>query len=74
MPATGAARTGTPFLNLRAAYVKLPDAERARLYSGHWTPYGADVTARLLADVLRRAFDEAPARAEVIPRGRELER
>ena len=54
MLAAWAARTGTPFLNLRAAYLKLPDAERARLYSGHWTPYGADVTARLLADELRR--------------------
>ncbi len=54
MLATWAARTGTPFVNLRAAYVKLPEAERARLYSGHWTPYGADVAARLLADELRR--------------------
>jgi hypothetical protein len=54
MLAAWAARTGTPLLNLRAAYVKLPDAERARLYAGHWTPYGADVTARLLADELRR--------------------
>lgn len=54
MLAAWAARTGTPFLNLRAAYLKLPDAERARLYRGHWTPYGADVTARLLADELRR--------------------
>jgi hypothetical protein len=54
MLAAWGARTGTPFLNLRAAYLKLPDAERARLYRGHWTPYGADVTARLLADELRR--------------------
>ncbi len=54
MLAAWAARTGTPFLNLRAAYLTLPDAERARLYSGHWTPYGADVTARLLAGELRR--------------------
>lgn len=56
MLAAWAARTGTPFLNLRAAYLKLPKAERARLYSGHWTPYGADVTARLLADELRRVI------------------
>ena len=74
MLAAWAARTGTPFLSLRAAYLKLPDDERARLYSGHWTPYGADVTARLLADVLRRALDEPPARADVVPRGRELQR
>jgi len=54
MLAAWAARTGTPFLNLRAAYLQLPEAERARLYIIHWTPYGADVTARLLADELRR--------------------
>jgi hypothetical protein len=74
MLAAWAARTGTPFLNLRAAYLQLPDDERARLYTGHWTPYGAEVTARLLADVLRRALDEAPARAEVVPGRRELQR
>ena len=74
MLATWAARTGTPFLSLRAAYLRMPDDERARLYSGHWTPYGADVTARLLADVLRRALDEPPARADVVPRGREFQR
>ncbi len=74
MLAAWASRTGTPFLSLRAAYLRLPDDERARLYSGHWTPYGADVTARLLADVLRRALDEPPARADVVPRGRELQR
>jgi hypothetical protein len=69
-----AERTRTPFLSLRAAYLRMPDAERARLYRGHWTPYGADVTAQLLADVLRRTVDEAPTRADVIPRGRELQR
>jgi hypothetical protein len=54
MLAAWAARTGTPFLNLRSAYLQLPEAERTRLYISHWTPYGADVTARLLADELRR--------------------
>jgi hypothetical protein len=49
-----AARTGTPFLNLREAYLKRPDGEHAQLYSGHWTPYGADLTARLLAAELLR--------------------
>jgi hypothetical protein len=47
------ARTGTPMVNLRTAYLRLPAVERDRLYDGHWTPYGAQVTARLLAAALR---------------------
>jgi hypothetical protein len=45
-----AAETGTPLLNLREAFIKMPSEDQARLYIGHWTPYGAAVTARLLAD------------------------
>src|SRR6516162_8610578 len=48
------AATGTPRVNLRTAYLRLPPAERDRLYDGHWTPHGAHVTAGLLAAALRR--------------------
>jgi hypothetical protein len=44
-----AKRTGTPFVNLREAYLQLPANERQKLYVGHWTPYGAAVTASLVA-------------------------
>lgn len=50
-----AARTGTPVLNTRRAYLELPEPDRARLYAGHWTPYGAAVTAQLLAEQVRIA-------------------
>jgi len=45
--------TGTPMVNLRTAYLKLPAVERERLYNGHWTRDGAHVTAGLLAAALR---------------------
>ena len=48
-----ARRTGTPFVNLRLAYLELPPAERATLYLGHWTPSGAAVTARSVAERVR---------------------
>ena len=48
-----ARRTNTPFVNLRAAYLTLPSDQRERLYRGHWTPFGAGVTARLLAERIR---------------------
>jgi hypothetical protein len=51
-----AARTNTPLLNLRTAYLALPDTERHRLYRGHWTPEGAAVTARLVAGEVRQAL------------------
>jgi hypothetical protein len=51
-----ARETETPVLNLREEYLKLPEARRANLYwnrtslyHGHWTPYGATVTAQALA-------------------------
>src|SRR5262249_27044975 len=47
------AATGTPVVNLRTAYLRLPPVERDKLYDGHWTAYGAQVTARLLAAALR---------------------
>lgn len=50
-----AARTGTPVLNTRRAYLELPEPDRARLYAGHWTPYGAATTAQLLAERIRAA-------------------
>lgn len=62
--ASWAARTGTPFLNLRTAYLKLPEAERERLYRHHWSEYGAAVTARLLAEALRGAMPAPPAMAD----------
>lgn len=51
-----ARESGTPYLNLRKAYLALPPTERARLYGEHWTPTGSAVTARLLA---RRILDTA---------------
>jgi hypothetical protein len=54
MLAEWAQRTETPFLNLRTAYLALPPQAREHLYGGHWTPYGASVSARFLAEKLRR--------------------
>ena len=56
-----AARTRTPFLNLRAAYLELPPSDRHRLYAGHWSAFGAAVTARLVADELRAVTRTIPA-------------
>jgi len=53
-----AERTGTPLLNLRTAYLAMPDDVRSRLYHGHWTAEGAAVTARLLAARLRSTMSE----------------
>lgn len=44
-----AKRTGTPLVNLREAYLQLPVSDRRNLYVGHWTPYGAQFTASLVA-------------------------
>jgi hypothetical protein len=45
-----AGRTRTPLVNARLSYLALPEGDRERVYSGHWTPYGAAVTARVLAE------------------------
>jgi hypothetical protein len=44
-----AGRTETPMVNLREAFLKLPKEDRARLYHGHWTAYGAALSAKILA-------------------------
>jgi len=49
-------RTGTPLINLREAYLRLAQAERARLYSAHWTAYGAAVAAQVLAEKIRNVL------------------
>jgi hypothetical protein len=53
-----AQKSGTPVLNLRNEYLRLPVAARHELFAGHWTPYGATVTAEILAtkihEMLRR--------------------
>jgi hypothetical protein len=49
-----AARTGTPLLNLRDVFAALPDPDRRRVYRFHWTPYGHDVVARALRDLIER--------------------
>ena len=51
-----AERTGTPLIKLREAYLRLAKAERARLYAGHWTAYGAAVTAQVLAEKIRNVL------------------
>jgi hypothetical protein len=48
-----AVKTGTPLVKLREAYLRLSQTERARLYAGHWTPYGAAVAAQVLAEKIR---------------------
>ena len=48
-----AGRTGTPLIDLREAYLRLPQEEQARLYAGHWTAYGAAVAAQVLAEKIR---------------------
>jgi hypothetical protein len=53
-----ARRTGTPLLNLREAYLRLPAPDQARLYRGHWTVYGTEVTAQLLANKIREVVFE----------------
>lgn len=55
-----AARTGTPMINLRRAYLTLPAEDRERLYAGHWTPYGAAETARMVADRLPALLHDLP--------------
>ena len=69
MLATWAQRTGTPFLNLRTAYLELPAAERGQLYRGHWTAHGAAVTARLLAEKLRSLGPDRPLTWDPWPAG-----
>jgi hypothetical protein len=54
-----AEKTGTPLLKLREAYLRLPQAERARLYTGHWTAYGATVSAQILAEEIRNTLPNA---------------
>jgi hypothetical protein len=49
-------RTSTPFLNLREAYLRLPAPDQARLYDGHWTVYGTQLTAQLLAKRIREVI------------------
>ena len=48
-----AGRTGTPLIDLREAYLRLPQEEQARLYAGHWTAYGAAVAAQVVAEKIR---------------------
>jgi hypothetical protein len=48
-----AGRTRTPLIDLREAYLRLPQEEQARLYAGHWTAYGAAVAAQVLAEKIR---------------------
>src|SRR5581483_1127984 len=48
------ARTATPVAVLRRGYLALSPTDRARLYAGHWTAFGAAETARLVAPDVRR--------------------
>jgi hypothetical protein len=57
-----AKRTRTPILNTRQAYLAMPESDRKRLYAGHWTPYGAAVTAGLLAE----RISEGPKPAQAL--------
>lgn len=51
-----AEKTSTPLIKLREAYLRLAQAERARLYAGHWTAYGAGVAAQVLAEEIRNVL------------------
>jgi hypothetical protein len=50
-----AERTHTLIVNARLADLALPESDRHRLYAGHWTPYGAAVTAQLLTERIAAA-------------------
>ena len=51
-----AGKTGTPLIKLRETYLRLAEADRARLYTGHWTVYGAGVVAEVLAEKIREVL------------------
>ncbi len=44
---------GVHFFSVRPGFSKLAQPERARVYYGHWTPYGNGLVASLLADEIR---------------------
>jgi hypothetical protein len=48
-----AQKNRTPLINLREAFLKLDPEAQARLYFGHWTPYGVTVVAHVLAETIR---------------------
>ncbi len=60
-----AERTRTPLIDLREAYLHLPREEQARLYAGHWTPYGAAVTAQVLAEKIRGMLRTPPVKSSL---------
>lgn len=47
-----AASNNTPYLNLAEVYSKMSDQDRARLYKGHWTPYGHQIAAKAIAEYI----------------------
>jgi len=51
-----AGKTATPLIKLRETYLRLAEADRARLYTGHWTVYGAGVAAEVLAEKIREVL------------------
>jgi hypothetical protein len=51
-----AGKSGTPLIKLRETYLRLAEADRARLYAGHWTVYGAAVAAEVLAEKIREVL------------------
>jgi hypothetical protein len=49
-----ARETGTAYVNLRERFLEMPATDQDRLYDGHWTPYGNERVAMLMAEFLRQ--------------------
>jgi hypothetical protein len=60
-----AERSGTPFINLREKFLQLPKDDQQRLYSGHWTPYGAKMAAKEVASAILDIMGERNRQARL---------
>ena len=60
-----AERSGTPFINLREKFLQLPEDDQQRLYSGHWTPYGAKMAAKEVASAILDVMGERDRQARL---------
>lgn len=49
-----AAQSGAWYVNLRQRFLEMPPEDQDHLYDGHWTSYGNEVVARLVAAFLQQ--------------------
>jgi len=55
-----ARRRNANFFSMRPAFAGLPPEQQAKVYSGHWTPFGNGVVAeRLAEEISRLGFERA---------------